>query len=215
MSSGIFLEARAVLPAEVRHAGSRLQKASRNAADTVQLAGVFCGIHTAPALLPPSQWLPLVFDFPDGAEEPVLSDSDEASRLMNAVFSGYNAYGDAMNRGRLPLPFKYTSAATGEIDIAKRWAAGFFRTWALVPDVSAVLARTEGSRAFTTLGYLYGEMARNAVENTGAPQDMIASLIRTSMDSVPENVSILYALGKELVASAPPPGAYPGSTPPV
>jgi len=65
-----------------------------------QLAGFLFSMANAPELIPPSEWLPMVFNDHDGGYETI----EEAERVLQAMMALYNDCGRERVTGSGPLP---------------------------------------------------------------------------------------------------------------
>jgi yecA family protein len=65
-----------------------------------QLAGFLFSMANAPELIPPSEWIPMVFNDQEGGPQTL----GEAERVLQAMMALYNECGLAGPEGRAPLP---------------------------------------------------------------------------------------------------------------
>jgi uncharacterized protein len=103
-----------------------------------ELQGFLFAVASAPALVRPSEWLPLVF----GDQEPEFSSQDEAQRFLGELMLLYNSINEAITKGQLTLPSCREEILTSfDVDApVSQWSRGFMRghqwledEWKLVP----------------------------------------------------------------------------------
>jgi uncharacterized protein len=101
------------------------------------LDGFLTGLAIGPELVPPSEWLPLVWG---GGEEPVFDDADQAQSILGAIMSRYNEILGQVAEGVIEPIFMETPA--GEV-IAADWAEGFLQAIRLRGEAWEKLFRSE------------------------------------------------------------------------
>jgi uncharacterized protein len=84
------------------------------------LDGFLTGLAIGPELIPPSEWLPMVW----GGEEPVFDDPAQAQSILGFIMSRYNEILGQLADGVIEPIFMETPA--GEV-IASDWAEGFLQ----------------------------------------------------------------------------------------
>lgn len=106
------------------------------------LDGFLTGIVVGPELIPPSEWLPVVW----GGEEPVFNDAAQAQSILGAIMSRYNdILGQIADGGIEPI---FMETPNGDV-IAADWAEGFMQAVRLRPEAWKQLLTSE--RDFTLL----------------------------------------------------------------
>jgi uncharacterized protein len=97
-----------------------------SAMDLSMLDGYLTAIALNPDLVPPSHWLPWVWDTDAGEAEPAFQDFAEAERIIGLIMRHYNDV-MAMVTAGFPEPiFDQSTAAEGEpVTIVEDWAEGF------------------------------------------------------------------------------------------
>jgi yecA family protein len=91
-----FTEAHAGLPADFLSAPRRPQ----GTMTYPQLAGFLFGMANAPELIPPSEWIPIVFNDQDAGYET----QKKAQAVLQAMLALYNDCGGAGTEGMVLLP---------------------------------------------------------------------------------------------------------------
>ncbi|MFO1281518.1 MAG: UPF0149 family protein [Burkholderiales bacterium] len=110
--------------------------------DVAMLDGYLAGVLVLPRVIAPSEWLPPIFDAPDG--EPLIpGDEAKASRTLDLVMRHYHTL-EAHIRGREPFDPILYDVATDDGAPASReqafaalwpWAAGFTEAMQAFPDL--------------------------------------------------------------------------------
>jgi uncharacterized protein len=101
------------------------------------LDGFLTGLAIGPELIPPSEWLPLVWG---GGEEPVFDDTVQAQSVLGAIMRRYNEILGQIAGGLIEPIFMETPA--GEV-IAADWAEGFMQAVSLRADAWEKLFKSE------------------------------------------------------------------------
>lgn len=104
--------------------------------DLAMLDGYLAAIAIGPGLIPPSAWLPWVWDHVDGRAEPVFDKSADANRVLSLLMRHYNAVIEAFNTD--PAGFEPMFLRGAEYGAAE-WSDGFVcgfqfdeRAWSLL-----------------------------------------------------------------------------------
>ncbi|MDE3241449.1 MAG: UPF0149 family protein [Nitrospirota bacterium] len=101
-----------------------------------QLAGFLFGMANAPELIPPSEWLPIVFNDGDAG----YGTRGEAERVLQAMMALYNDCGLKRTEGHAPLPpgceIKPQPLDNLDADTPlSQWASGFLMGHTYLDDV--------------------------------------------------------------------------------
>ena len=100
------------------------------------LDGFLTGIAIGPELIPPSEWLPIVW----GGEEPAFNDQAQAQSILGAIMSRYNEILAQIADGGIEPIFMETPS--GDV-IAADWAEGFMQALRLRPEAWEKLLTSE------------------------------------------------------------------------
>ena len=207
-----FLKPRIALPKEVTRAGKRVARIGLIPIPSATTAGFLAGLHAAPEVIPPSVWVPVLLDYPEGLQEREFRNQEEAQGFFGVLMEAYNAMGAAMRSGELPLPFSYVSSMPDEVENAERWTDGFLTAFWLCSGTSAVTGHDEGARSVFTLDLLReGRAERFAKERQSTSNFTPAEIRRYALDRLVEDVSYIYARAMEAVAA--PGGTTAGESP--
>lgn len=102
------------------------EETPKDAMDLSTLDGFLAAIVLDPRLIPPSQWLPWVWDMEKGQESPTFTDSHQASRIIGFVMRHYNTVAASIAGGRFdPLLMELAQPDDSEFFDAEGWCAGF------------------------------------------------------------------------------------------
>jgi uncharacterized protein len=94
-----------------------------------ELGGFFFGMLGGPALIPPSQWMPVVF----GQGEADYHDMDEANAVVGALMAHYNTMAVTVGADRL-VTLDDVGLNSDSEETLRPWSRGFVRGYGLVRD---------------------------------------------------------------------------------
>jgi yecA family protein len=190
-----YLVPQAYLPEEVSRLDEALRRHAPKPPELPVLAGFFCGLHLVPSAPPPSVWLAIVFDFPEGKHGPDFARDRDLEGFLEVLFAAYNEIGTALSLGRLPLPFTHRSPETSDIGNAQAWAEGFFTAFGIEEDLTSITSDPKGEEALNKLALLFDREAERSIESLDAKPSYTADQVRRwAMSELPELVSYLYSL---------------------
>lgn len=192
-----YLVTQAHLPEEFIRLDEFLRRHAPNPPELPVLAGFFCGLHLVPSAPPPSLWLAIVFDFPEGKHGPDFAGDQEVEGFLEVLFSAYNEIGAALTLGKLLLPFSHRSPEPSDIKNAQLWAEGLFTALGLEEDISEITSDPKGEEALNKLALLFDREAERSMEELETKPSYTADQVRRwAMSELPELVSYLYGLRK-------------------
>ncbi len=161
-----------------------------------ELQGFLFAVASAPDLVPPSEWMPVVFD----EHEPVYADMDEAQAVLGGLMELYNAVNaSVLARGTvLPADCRFrddTLSNLAEDAPISRWSRGFVRghTWleesweGVVPED---LDEEFGATLLTLSFFASRQLADALVAETGSPD--LDRLAETTREVFPD-AAVSYA----------------------
>ncbi|MFP4407913.1 MAG: UPF0149 family protein [Spirochaetaceae bacterium] len=190
-----YLVPQPYLPEEFTQLEESLRRHAPNPPELPVLAGFFCGLHLVPSAPPPSLWLSIVFDFPEGKHGPEFAQDRDIEGFLEVLFAAYNEMGTALSLGRLPLPFTHRSPEQSDIAGAQGWAEGFFTAFGIEEDLSPITSDPKGEEALNKLALLFGREAESSIESLEAKPSYSADQVRRwAMSELPELVSYLHSL---------------------
>ena len=91
--------------------------------DLETVDGFFAALHCCPDMIPPSQYLPVIWGGGEMPEEDSFEDDKQANQFFSAVMQHWNNVGDRINKDRVFLPLVDDEAEF----LAERWAQGFLQ----------------------------------------------------------------------------------------
>jgi yecA family protein len=190
-----FLVPQPYLPEEFTRLDESLRRHAPNPPELPVLAGFFCGLQLVPSAPPPSLWLALVFDFPEGRHGPDFARDRDIEGFLDVLFAAYNEIGTALSVGKLPLPFIHRSPEQSDIASAQGWAEGFFTAFGIEEDLSSITSDPKGEEALNKLALLFDREAERSIEALETKPSYSADQVRRwAMGELPEMVSYLYSL---------------------
>lgn len=154
------------------------------------LDGFLTGILCAPELIPPSEWLPIVW----GSENPKVADADWHMVAIKAVFARYDAIADALNSEPPTLEPVFWQAREGHV-IAMDWCEGFMQAVQLRTGKWDELLQTEQGRkwVFPVLAQLFDENGNSMI---GVRQEHLDALLDKAAGQIPETVPHIFTCWK-------------------
>ncbi len=167
--------------------------------------GLVAGVAVSPALILPSEWLPLIW----GEDGPVFDSGRQANEILGLIQGHYNAV-----LRTLRVPGRYAAIFDEDRDgsvLWYAWASGFAQAMALRPadwDI-LVLSEDETVRYAATL---FGRLGELADRPGGAADDHEEALDAAAADLIPGCVEILHAAR---IASHGATGQAPASAKPI
>ncbi len=90
--------------------------------DLSELDGFLAGLIVGPEAVPPSEWMPMIWD----QQEPAFENADQASAVLGAILGRYNEIADSLDAeptDYAPVFWQDFSGAT----IVEDWAIGFMQ----------------------------------------------------------------------------------------
>lgn len=149
------------------------------------LDGFLAGVIVCPELIPPSEWLPLIW----GEEAPVFDNQDQAQGILDLIMEHYNDVIRQLDRGRYCPVYHLDLDDTAFWEI---WIEGFWQAMVLRPEAWASLAESEDEdlqRALFMLGRLV-EIAQKT--DDFEPMEIDEELENLAPDLIPLHVEILH-----------------------
>ncbi|MES2318495.1 MAG: UPF0149 family protein [Pseudomonadota bacterium] len=141
--------------------------------DVATLEGYLTAIAIGPRMVPPSEWLPWVWDMNLGASSPDFQTEEQASRIMSLILRQYNAVlGDFATDPISFEPLFLRVPGKG----ASAWCVGFLLGGMLDDDawMTLMLARPDWMIPFVQLSLDEGNVSAAKVQ--GWMQDVVPSL---------------------------------------
>ncbi|MDH3792917.1 MAG: UPF0149 family protein [Rhodospirillales bacterium] len=163
-----------------------------------KLDGFFAGLVVSPALIMPSEWLPLVW----GDEEPVFESQDQAQSVVDLILGHYSDVIQQLDRGKYGPVYDFDRDDTV---VWETWIEGFWRAVLLRPHEWAAHGETgdeDLQRAVFVLTRLQELAATPSADLK--PLEIDQELEELAPDLIPDAVETLH---RARLARAKPPGA--------
>lgn len=149
--------------------------------DLSELDGFLAGVIAGPEAIPPSEWLPVVWD----GEEPVFENEAEASTVLGAILSRYEAIATALADDQESFVPVFWEAADGT-PVVDEWAVGFMRAVSLRADAwDPVLQDEDSSILLIPIGIIAGQALGEEDPKLQIPDD--------AMDELMEDADMMMA----------------------
>ncbi len=96
-----------------------------------ELEGFLYAVAITPDIIPPSQWLPEIFD----GEMPELANLEQANTLMGALMNAYNHYNTLRLQKKLHYPYDMNRLSEADLEPLMEWCYGFLQGLRLRIDI--------------------------------------------------------------------------------
>jgi uncharacterized protein len=159
-----------------------------------ELDGFLTGVLVCPDLIPPSEWLPLVWGGgdPDIAEGCAFGDTADLNAFCQLVVAHYNQIGADLNRGPGTFAPIYEVDAQSNYVVWELWLSGFTGAMALRPESWKAVALDGDEDAATALATLLA-LAGIDADGVGLTEEHIEELVPMAPDMIPFCVDKLHA----------------------
>lgn len=139
-----------------------------------ELDGFLAGIVVCPALVMPSEWLPLIWGTDDEDAEPVFDSRKDAQETVGLVMKHYNAIANDLLRGNGYAPIFDVDTRHDEV-LWELWSEGFAQAMALRPNSWRMILEDEDESAQAALSTLVAlsALARGDEEVPAANPDAL------------------------------------------
>ncbi len=177
-------------------------------ADTLryhELQGFLFAVASAPELIQPSEWMPLVF----GDAEPGYASLDEAQRVMAELLSLYNSVNASVSAetAALPADCVFRENVLANLDAEApigQWSRGFMRGHQWLEDLweSYVPNELDGEFAamLLTLSFFASPNIAEAFRKESAPDRSLEALATTIQPIFPTALAGYAHLGRSIAA---------------
>jgi uncharacterized protein len=163
-----------------------------------ELHGFLFAIVAAPELVPPSEWIPAIFD----TDEPVFAGEEESVRFHRTIMALYNQVNRDVREATVSLPACIELREPAEQNFAKDaplmlWASGFAQghDWleeAWDVDLPQDLDDDLGACLSALLFFIDPDFAKALIEESGQPAAELPALARTMLENF-ESAMLGYA----------------------
>ncbi len=168
-----------------------------------QLAGFLFGMANGPELIPPSEWIPLVFNDQEGRYETL----GEAEQVLQAMMALYNECCRTQPEGRAPLPPGCEIRPQPLDNLAddaplSQWAQGFSMGYDYLEDVWNEYTPDELDEALgallMVLTFFASPALAEAYHKEGKGKTSLAQLADTVVGIFPDAMSEYAHLGRSI-----------------
>lgn len=168
-----------------------------------QVDGFLAGILVCPEVVPPSEWLPMIWNT-EGADEAVFRDMDELQAVIDLVMKLHNGINEDLARPGDHYQPVYDVLEGADEVIPDLWITGFSYALMLRPESWEAIDDSGDEDATTALATLTALVALIAAESSlagepgvldeaGLPEEAFADLQENAPDLIPLCVKTLYA----------------------
>ncbi len=154
-----------------------------------ELYGFLFAIVAAPELVPPSEWIPAIFD----ADEPVFADEEASVQFHRSIMALYNQMNRDVREANVSLPACIELREPVEQNFSKDaplmlWASGFAQghDWleeAWDVDLPQDLDDDLGACLAALLFFIDLDFAKALLEESGQPAAELPALARTMLEN--------------------------------
>jgi uncharacterized protein len=171
--------------------------APSGAMSILELDGYLSGIVVAQSLIPPSRWIPGLWD----GDEPVFEDDSQITTVLGAVMARYNALSAEIDASLERLeatricdyrPMFQPADGKAKHAAIRQWANGFWKAMALDPKGWSALSKDE--RTQILIGPFVGFIQFDDPEFE--PAENIEELLDAAAEEIPRALLILRKIGK-------------------
>jgi len=153
--------------------------------DLSELDGFLAGLIVGPEAVPPSEWLPVIWD----NEEPAFADAAQANLVLGAILGRYNEIADSLDAEPVEYAPVFWQDFTGET-IVEDWAIGFMQAVSLrQAQWEPVLADDDSAMLLIPIAAIAGLSMPDAAEDELAlPDEVMDKLVEEAPDVLPSCV---------------------------
>ncbi len=153
--------------------------------DLSELDGFLAGIVVGPEVVPPSEWLPLIWD----NEEPAFANEAQASGILGTILGRYNEIADSLDAEPVeyaPVFWQDFNGAT----IVEDWAIGFMQAVSLRQiQWEPVLSDDDTAMLLIPIAAIAGlAMPEGVDDDLSLPDEIMDKLVEEAPDVLPSCV---------------------------
>ena len=160
--------------------------------DISTLDGLLAAIVLNPQVIPPSQWLPWVWDMENGEASPEFADAQEASRIIGLLMRHCNMVARSIDGGWFdPLLVELEQPDGSEFFDAEGWCEGFMLGVSMFLDAwRAVLE--QHSELVAPMVLLGTDEGRKILDESGPEVGTRKGLTQNAYEAIPAAVAGLH-----------------------
>ncbi len=172
-----------------------------DAMDLSELDGFLAGLIVGPEPVPPSEWLPLIWD----NEEPVFADQAQADQILSTILGRYNEIADGLDAhpaDYAPIFWQDFAGAT----IVEDWAIGFMQAVSLrQAQWEPVLNDDDSAMLLIPIAAIAGlAIPDDEQDDLSLPDEVVDKLVEEAPDVLPSCVLGLRSFWRDRLL---PPGS--------
>lgn len=92
-----------------------------------ELTGFIFGLAMTPDIVPPSEWMPIIF----GGDSAEYESKEQAQDMVSCLMNIYNRFTDDFHNNALNFPFKIETSQEKQLELVYEWVSGFEEAIAL------------------------------------------------------------------------------------
>ena len=153
--------------------------------DLSELDGFLAGLIVGPEPVPPSEWLPVIWD----NEEPAFADEAQANVILGSILGRYNEIADSLDAEPVEYAPVFWQDFGGDT-IVEDWAIGFMQAVSMrQAQWEPVLADDDTAMLLIPIAAIAGLSMPDAAEDELAlPEEVMDKLVEEAPDVLPSCV---------------------------
>ena len=153
--------------------------------DLSELDGFLAGLIVGPEAVPPSEWLPLIWD----NEEPAFADAAQAELILGTILGRYNEIADSLDADPVEYAPVFWQDFAGDT-IVEDWAIGFMQAVSMrQAQWEPVLSDDDTAMLLIPIAAIAGlSMPDAADDELALPEEVMDKLVEEAPDVLPSCV---------------------------
>ena len=153
--------------------------------DLSELDGFLAGLIVGPEAVPPSEWLPMIWD----NEDPGFADETQADAILGAILGRYNEIADSLDAEPVEYAPVFWQDFTGAT-IVEDWAIGFMQAVSMRQIAWApVLSDDDTAMLLIPIAAIAGlAMPDGTDDDLSLPDEVMDKLVEEAPDVLPSCV---------------------------
>ena len=153
--------------------------------DLSELDGFLAGLIVGPEAVPPSEWLPMIWD----NEDPGFADETQANAILGAILGRYNEIADSLDAEPVEYAPVFWQDFTGAT-IVEDWAIGFMQAVSMRQIAWApVLGDDDTAMLLIPIAAIAGlAMPDGTDDDLSLPDEVMDKLVEEAPDVLPSCV---------------------------
>ncbi len=170
--------------------------------DLSELDGFLAGVAVGPETIPPSEWLPAIWD----NEEPVFASDEQAQTILGAILGRFNEISDGLDAEPVDYAPVFWQDFTGAT-IVEDWAIGFMQAVSMRQIAwEPVLSDDDTAMLLIPIAAIAGlAMPDGTEDDLSLPDEVMDKLVDEAPDVLPSCVLGLRIFWRDRLL---PPGSH-------